>query len=236
MWHSNFADGMAKWKGLPVSNPQTRKAQSGALNFVGSALRTMFSRWQRVVRQADPIRFPLSRRMKTPHPNPPPGVPGGGDRRIFGLLICTLHLAFATISIATPTQEEVFKSISQNVSESDGSGRMLLAFIVTGAAVLMLLTLFSARRTREATPKALNHSGKLLKEISKNISLRPVELKQLKLLAEGERNAGISVESPLVFLLCPSALTSAMRANRVKVDRKVMAGLARKLGLVVSKK
>ena len=155
---------------------------------------------------------------------------------MLGLLICMLHLAFATISIATPTQEEVFKSISQNVSESDGSGRMLLAFIVTGAAVLMLLTLFSSRRTREATPKALNHSGKLLKEISKSIALRPVELKQLKLLAEGERNAGISVESPLVFLLCPSALTSAMRASRVKVDRKVMAGLARKLGLVVSKK
>ena len=235
MWHSNFADGMAKWKGLPVSIPLNREAQSGALNFVGSALRTLLSPWRWRVRQADPA-CSFNRKRKTPHPNPPAGLPDGGDRRIFGLLICTLHLAFATISIATPTQEEVFKSISQNVSESDGSGRMLLAFIVTGAAVLMLLTLFSARRTREATPKALNHSGKLLKEISKNISLRPVELKQLKLLAEGERNAGISVESPLVFLLCPSALTSAMRANRVKVDRKVMSGLARKLGLVVSKK
>ena len=175
-------------------------------------------------------------RVKTPHPNPLPGIPGGGDRRICGLLACIFQFAFATVSMATPTQEEVFKSISQNVSESDGSGRMLLAFIATGAAVLILLTLFSARRTRQATPKALNHAGKLLKEISKNIPLRPVEMKQLKLLAEGERNAGMSVESPLVFLLCPSALAAAMRSNRVKVDRKVMAGLARKLGLVVAKK
>lgn len=149
---------------------------------------------------------------------------------------CTFHLLFTAISLATPTQEEVFKSISDNVSQSDGSGRMLLAFIVTGAAVLMLMALFSARSTRKAVPKALNHPGKLLKEISKNIALRPLEVKQLKLLAEAERNAGVPVESPLVFLLCPSALTAAMRSNRVKVDRKVMAGLARKMGLVVSRK
>lgn len=147
-----------------------------------------------------------------------------------------IHWVFASVSLATPTQEEVFRSISQNVSESDGSGRMLLAFIVTGAAVIMLLALFSSRNTRAATPKSLNHSGKLLKEISKSISLRPVEIKQLKLLAEAERNAGVNLENPLVFLLCPSALTTAMRSNRVKVDRKVIGGLARKLGLVVAKK
>ena len=179
-------------------------------------------------------------RRKTPHPNPPPGVPGGGDRkyvaRLFGVAVCMIHWVFASVSLATPTQEEVFRSISQNVSESDGSGRMLLAFIVTGAAVIMLLALFSSRNTRAATPKSLNHSGKLLKEISKSISLRPVEIKQLKLLAEAERNAGVNLENPLVFLLCPSALTTAMRSNRVKVDRKVIGGLARKLGLVVAKK
>lgn len=144
-------------------------------------------------------------------------------------------LPSAHCSAAAPTQEEVFKSISQNVSEGDGGGRTLLAVILGGVAVVMLLTLLSSRRTRKSTPKALNHPGKLLKEITRAVPIRAVELKQLKLLVEAERNAGEPIDSPVVFLLCPSALTTAMRAGRVKVDRKVMAGLARKLGLVTRK-
>ena len=156
--------------------------------------------------------------------------------RLF-LSCCVLACVVAAAGAhAAPTQEEVFKSISQNVSDGDGSGRTLLAVLLGGVAIVMLLVLLSSRRTREASPKALHHSGKLLKEIMKKVPLRPAELRQLKLLAEAEREAGEPIDSPLVFILCPSALTSAMRSNRVKVDRKVMAGVARKLGLVTAKK
>ena len=152
-------------------------------------------------------------------------------------LLPTAYCLLPTVQcLATPTQEEVFKSISQNVSEGDGGSRMLWAVLLAGVGVVMLVALFGSRQKREATPKTLNHSGKLLKEIVRKVPIRPVELKQLKLLAEAEREAGESIPSPLVFVLCPSTLTNAMRANRVKVDRKVMAGFARKMGLVGGKK
>jgi hypothetical protein len=153
----------------------------------------------------------------------------------FALFSAFCLLPSAYCLAAAPTQEEVFKSISQNVSEGDGGGRTLLAVVLGGVGVVMLLTLLSSRRTRKSTPKALNHPGKLLKEIARTVPIRAAELKQLKLLVEAERDAGEPIDSPLVFLLCPSALTTAMRASRVKVDRKVMAGLARKLGLVAKK-
>jgi hypothetical protein len=151
--------------------------------------------------------------------------------------VALLSLLFLPSALAKEvTQEDVFKSIQQNVSESDTSGKTLSAVALGGVAVIMLLTLFSSRNKRAATPKALNHPGKLLKELTKSIPLRKAELKQLRLLAEGERQAGIEIDSPVLFLLCPSTFTAAMRSGRVKVDRKVVAGLARKLGLTAVKK
>ncbi len=137
--------------------------------------------------------------------------------------------------LLTLTQEEVFKSISDNVGQgggSDLSGRTFFAILLGVAGVIMLISLFNLRRKREAVPKAVNHPGRLLKEVMKQIPLKPVELKQLRLLAEAENDAGAPLQSPLTFLLCPSAFAAAMRAGRVKVDRKVMAGLAKKMGLV----
>jgi hypothetical protein len=155
--------------------------------------------------------------------------------RKYVLIPFLLHLVLCIRATATPTQEDVFKSISENMSESPGSGHTMLAIALGGVALVMLLVLFNSRSKREATPKALNHSGKLLKEIIRKIPLRPAELKQLKLLSAAEGDAGGSVDNPLLFILCPSALTDAMRAGRVKVDKKVMAGLARKLGLIAKK-
>jgi hypothetical protein len=152
------------------------------------------------------------------------------------IVLLSAYCLLPTAYCLAITQADVFKSIQQNVSESDTSGRTFLAALLGAVAIVLLLALFSARRQREATPKALNHPGKLLKEVSKRMNLRPAELRQLKLLADAERNAGQPVDSPLLFLLCPSALTTAMRAGRVKVDRKVMAGIARKLGLITATK
>lgn len=134
--------------------------------------------------------------------------------------------------LAQSRQDEIFKSISDNVSSSgDGSATMFLGILAAAVVLIVLVALINARSKRKATPKAANHPGKLLKELTREIQLRPAELKQLKLLAQGERDAGKEIDSPLVFLLCPSALVDAARSQRVKVDRKVLAGLAQKLGL-----
>jgi hypothetical protein len=160
-----------------------------------------------------------------------------GLTRRFGTLVCILHSAFC-IRISAITQDDVFKSIKENVSESEGGGRRLLIVLLGLIAIVLMLVALSARRkTDSAGPRALHHPGKLLKEVSRQIPLRPAELKQLKLLAHAHRDdAGRPVDNPLVLLLCPSALVAAMRASRAtRVDRKVMTSLARKLGLIAKK-
>ncbi len=88
--------------------------------------------------------------------------------------------------LAAPTQEDVFRSIQTSVDEPSSGGR-LLPFLMAGAAVIILLAVFTQRRKREFAPKALNHQGKLLKEVLKSVPLRSAEVKQLKLLAESNR-------------------------------------------------
>jgi hypothetical protein len=161
---------------------------------------------------------------------------GRRRRRLIACIsFCILQSAFC-MSTPAITQDDVFKSIQQNVSESEGAGRTFLAVLLGAAAIVMLLAILSARRRREASPKALNHQGKLLKEVARKVGLRPAEVRQLKAMAEAERAAGQTIESPLVYLLCPSVLTATMRSGRVKVDKKVMAGIARKLGLIAPAK
>jgi hypothetical protein len=144
---------------------------------------------------------------------------------------CILHSAFSS---AAPTQEDVLRSISQNVSESSGGGK-LLAVVAGGVGIVLLLAVLQQRQQREARPKSVQHPGKLLKEVMKTVPLKPAELKQLKLLVERKRGdeeepGQVSVENPLTLILCPSVLVRAMRNPPAKVDRKVIAQLARKLG------
>jgi hypothetical protein len=135
-----------------------------------------------------------------------------------GLIASTLH--------ANPTQEDVFKSISDNMSEKSDSGQFLaiMAAIAGGA---ILIAVFSKRKERVNTPKVLNHQGKLLKEVLRTTSLKPAEARLLKSLGESQ-----SLDNGLVMLLCPSVLEKALREKNGKVERKVAMQLARKLGLI----
>lgn len=107
--------------------------------------------------------------------------------------------------LAAPTQEDVFRSIHHNVTTGPESGK-LIAVLFGGAAVAILLVLFSHRAKRQAAPKALNHQGKLLKEMQKSLSLKSAEVKRLKALAEQKQ-----CSSPLTLLLCPSLLPRPAR-------------------------
>ena len=135
-----------------------------------------------------------------------------------GLVCSALH--------ASPTQEDVFKSISDNMSEKSDSGAFLAVLAII-AAVAILVAVFSKRRERAVTPKRLNHQGKLLREVMRSTSLRPAEVRLLKSLGESQ-----SVDNPLVMLICPSVLEKALRAKSGKVERKVAIQLAKKVGLI----
>ena len=142
---------------------------------------------------------------------------------------------------AQPTQEEVFQSIKDNVGPSQTDYSKLLPYVFAGMGLVILLVLVSQRKRQEtATPKALNHQGKLLKEVLKTVPLRAAELKQLRMLAEGREQR---LASPLTLLLCPSLLAEAVHARQAqgskgkgKLDRKAVLELARKVGLVTEKK
>ncbi len=132
----------------------------------------------------------------------------GGARKSFAVLLLTFaicHLPFALSASANPTQQDVFKSINENVGQSV-DGRKVLAVLALAVGIVIVLVLFNRRQTRQAVPTALNHQGKLLREMMKTAGLKPAEARQLKVLADQAAAAGEPVESPITLLLCPSLM------------------------------
>lgn len=132
-------------------------------------------------------------------------------------LIGILAIGCSTVTTwAKPTSEEVFRSFKENMSTDPTSGT-LLPFILAGAALVILLAVIGNRQREKASPKAVNHSGKLLREVAKAAGMKPTEVKKLKALAQqaGERQ-GSPLHSPLTLLLCPSVLAATMRQTREK--------------------
>ena len=147
----------------------------------------------------------------------------------FTFHVFTLHVLTAP-ALAQPTQEEVFKSIGDNVNQPIDSPRVIGVLAAIGG-VVVLVVVVGHWKGREPKSRGLNHSGKLLKEVLRNVPLKSAELKQVKLLSQDLRpgGSGQRVESPLTLLLCPSLLAEAAKQNRGKADLPVVAGLVKKL-------
>jgi hypothetical protein len=132
--------------------------------------------------------------------------------------------------MAKPTQSEVFKSIQDNVNETSNSNINTVPWICGGVALILIVAWFGRRQTLQANPKALNNPHRLAKEIVRLTSLKPGELKQVKLLADETRIKGDQpVCSPLVLLLCPSMLTKAVADRKTRADRRTLLYLIKKL-------
>lgn len=160
-------------------------------------------------------------------------------RRAMALLIVTLAASASAQRLArdiepppppptTESPEDAFRrSLSQNISKQGGDPRLIVAFGAGCAGLITAAIVLNRWRTRPGQPagaKALLHHGKLLKEIGKSVNIRPAEMRQLKLLAEAQE-----VQSPLVLLLCPSMLSKAVKDPPRRLDRGVLAALARKI-------
>lgn len=133
---------------------------------------------------------------------------------------------FAALAHAEPSQQDVFKSISDNMgAKTDNSHFIAGMAIIAGVAIL--IGIFSRQKPPGAAKsRSTNHPAKLMKEIVRATSLRPAEVKYLKLLAERE-----SLASPLTLMLCPSVLLKAARTSRTKAEQRVLIQLTRKLGI-----
>ena len=149
-------------------------------------------------------------------------------RKISAFIAPVLVTMFAGLCTANPSQQDVFKSISDNMgAKSDNSHFLAGMAIVAGVAILIGIF------TRQKPPKALkarssNHPAKLMKEIMRATSLRPAEVKYLKLLAERE-----AIASPLTLMLCPSVLLKAGKTSTSKAEKRVFLQLTRKLGIAL---
>jgi len=130
--------------------------------------------------------------------------------------------------LAQLRQEDVFKSISDNVG-GQTDPKVFYAVAAIGTALVLLLVFVNSLKKRQATPRAVNHQGKLLKEILKSVSLKKAEMKQLKTMAI-EQNCA----SPLTLILCPSVLAKGINAKG-KADKRVVMGVARKMGILKKK-
>jgi hypothetical protein len=103
--------------------------------------------------------------------------------------------------------------------------------VAGGIAALVVLSLLSRRQHKADSTEAFNHPGKLMKQVLREVSLKPAEVKQLKVLASGVRERVGEDLSPLTMLLCPSLMAKGLKDDRGKVDRKIVAQLVRKLRL-----
>ena len=163
-------------------------------------------------------------------------------RKGVAAFILAAGLSFVSFpAFATPSANEVFKSIQQNVggqSEDDAHSGKGLAIVLAGAAALIMVMIAGSKiRARRAMPQVMHNPNKLLKEVLKAVPLKPKEVKQLKLLADASRRrqeegaSEAGVENPLTLILCPSVLARTLKDRPANVDRAMIAGLIRKMGV-----
>jgi hypothetical protein len=119
-----------------------------------------------------------------------------------------------TLQFLAASQQDVFKSIENNV-DSPIDARLFLALLLCAASAVLFLAYISRRRKMRLVAAAENHPGHLLKEISKKIDLEPADLKRLKAMQLRARNElGMEVQSPLTLMLCPSVLGKVMKSKK----------------------
>lgn len=142
-----------------------------------------------------------------------------------------LVTAMAASAQAAPTQDDIFRSIQQNVETSNGDASRYVPFILAVVAGVIVIAVVAQRRSDKPVRKTFNHAGKLLKEVTRHLPIRPVEMKQLKLLVDGAKNSEEPIASPLALMLCPSQLTKLAKQGGAKQDRRAIVSLLRKLGV-----
>ena len=109
-----------------------------------------------------------------------------------------LVLAAARLASAAPTEEDVLKSINENVGEQPDYGRFL-ALAALSAGIVAAIIVFRQYQKREDNPRVVNNPHKLLRQMARDLNIAPLELRKLKIHADE-----VGVEHPLTLLLCPS--------------------------------
>ncbi|HEX4124618.1 MAG TPA: hypothetical protein VHY37_07810 [Tepidisphaeraceae bacterium] len=139
-------------------------------------------------------------------------------------------LACSRIALATASPQDISKSFENSFNQKTDP-RWMIFWMAAAAVGLMVLALLGMRNQRGAAPKALNHQGKLLREIRRHVAIKSTELKQLKLMVEQVKTPdGKPLVSPITLLLCPSLLVKSLPPKSgSRINRRVLGGLVRRL-------
>jgi hypothetical protein len=148
------------------------------------------------------------------------------------LLAAFLVLSVSPRLLAGPSQQDVFKSIQDSMgSAKEVDSTPIYLLTAGGVVVLVILSLLSRRQQKADSSEALNHPRKLMKEVLREVPLKPAEMKQLKILAGAVEDQTGEDLNPLTLLLCPSLMARGLKDDRGKVDRKMVAQMVRRLRL-----
>jgi hypothetical protein len=136
----------------------------------------------------------------------------------FRPVLATIFLILLTAlpAHATPSQEDVFKSISSNVDQSV-DGRNVLGFVVAVVGLAILVFVINSWYQRPARAKVTNHQGKLMRELMKTAGLKPAQIRQLKAINADLAARGQPVENLATLLLCPSLIQKARDPGKGKL-------------------
>ncbi|GEM_PF-2576766 len=117
--------------------------------------------------------------------------------------------------------EDFFRSTQESVA-GEASASRLVALLLCVAALMILLWLLHHWRNRQVARGAINHHGRLLREVAREVGLRPAEVRALRELAQRQRCG-----NPLLLLLCPSLLSRALQQAEEHHRRSLEGLIAR---------
>lgn len=139
-------------------------------------------------------------------------------------------LLCARAAHAAPTQNDVFKSIQESMGKEEPQDYRPVLLFAAGAGILVLIVVVGNRRQQAAkAPAPVNSTGKLMKEVLRDVPLKSRELKQLKLLADAIDSPTGEELNPLALLICPSLMAKGLHKSAGKADKKTIAQIVRKL-------
>ncbi len=110
--------------------------------------------------------------------------------------------------LAVDKTQQVFKSIGDSLDKQVNPNHILL-IILALIAIVLLISFLTRDKTRKEQAKIVHNTPKLTRQLAKQLGLKPNEMRQLKQLAEQE-----NIDNPLVLLLCPSVLQTAMKKRQ----------------------
>jgi hypothetical protein len=122
-------------------------------------------------------------------------------RAIFWLML--LLLSAAPSARANPTEEDVLRSMQENVREQPNYGPVLAVMAAT-AGIIVAIVVFRQYQKRADSPQILNHPGKLLREMARDLEINPAQVRELKIRADE-----LGCDHALTLLLCPSLTKGA---------------------------